>query len=507
MKTRSKRVIFGGLVHETHSFLETTTCWNNFRVYGGEEILQLHSDASPTGGFLTVANRLSWQVLPTTLAIAEPSGIITERAFETFWNRFESDAQTFLDSGVDAIFLVIHGAGSCETFPDMEGELLRRIRTLNGAANLPIFGVMDLHANFSHAMAQYSDCLISYRENPHVDARQSAMRATEKLNECLDRGIRPRQYVRQAPIIWPPTGTGTAAQPMRGLLNLARHLEKQHPDFIEISVNAGFAFCDGVHVGVSFSLATYSEQQTAESALNLLEQFAIANAAAGNLVDEAIDSVFKRLDRWRAEGDLTGLNILVEPSDNVGGGGPGGGVTLLRRLLKEQFDNIGFCVCDSMAIETLRDKKIGDSVYLSLGGKGSRLYDPPLELDCVLLHLGEGHFPLEDSHSHLAAQWGSFFDMGTCAIVKHGTCTVLITSNATPPMDLGQWRHFGINPEDFNIMVVKAAVAHRQAYDPIARRQIWVDTPGPCSSNLLNFKYQALRRPVYPLDDLPVSKS
>jgi microcystin degradation protein MlrC len=32
----------------------------------------------------------------------------------------------------------------------------------------------------------------------------------------------------------------------------------------------------------------------------------------------------------------------------------------------------------------------------------------------------------------------------------------------------------------------------------------FVDTPGPCSSNLASFPYQRLRHPVYPLD--PISE-
>ena len=47
---------------------------------------------------------------------------------------------------------------------------------------------------------------------------------------------------------------------------------------------------------------------------------------------------------------------------------------------------------------------------------------------------------------------------------------------------------------------MKAAVAHRRAYDPIAARMFWVDTPGPCSSNLKTLPYKHIRRPIYPLD-------
>ena len=47
---------------------------------------------------------------------------------------------------------------------------------------------------------------------------------------------------------------------------------------------------------------------------------------------------------------------------------------------------------------------------------------------------------------------------------------------------------------------VKAAVAHRRVYDPIAEVHYTVETPGPCSSNLAAFPFKHVRRPVYPLD-------
>ena len=47
---------------------------------------------------------------------------------------------------------------------------------------------------------------------------------------------------------------------------------------------------------------------------------------------------------------------------------------------------------------------------------------------------------------------------------------------------------------------VKAAVAHRRAYDPIARRSFTVTTPGPCTSDLTRLPYKRVRRPVFPLN-------
>jgi microcystin degradation protein MlrC len=81
--------------------------------------------------------------------------------------------------------------------------------------------------------------------------------------------------------------------------------------------------------------------------------------------------------------------------------------------------------------------------------------------------------------------------------------TILLTSRATPPFDLGQWRSQGIDPESLHVIGVKAAAGHRQAYDPIAAASYTVDTPGPCAENLRQLPYHHVRRPIFPLDDIP----
>ena len=137
---------------------------------------------------------------------------------------------------------------------------------------------------------------------------------------------------------------------------------------------------------------------------------------------------------------------------------------------------------------------------LSLGGKGF-LGDPgPLKISVELLALNNGHFELEDVHSHLASMCGTQIDMGPSAMVRHGQVTILITSRATPPFNLGQLRSQGIEPKDFHFIGVKAAVGHRQAYDPITATSFCVSTPGPCSSDLPSFPYRYIRRPIRPLD-------
>ncbi len=123
-----------------------------------------------------------------------------------------------------------------------------------------------------------------------------------------------------------------------------------------------------------------------------------------------------------------------------------------------------------------------------------------MRLSVEFVSRSDGRFELEDKQSHLASMCGSQFDMGPCAVVRHGGVTILLTSRKTPPFDLGQWRSQGIEPEKLFAIGVKAAVAHRRVYDRIARQHVTVDTSGPCSSRLDRFPWRHVRRPIFPLD-------
>jgi microcystin degradation protein MlrC len=90
--------------------------------------------------------------------------------------------------------------------------------------------------------------------------------------------------------------------------------------------------------------------------------------------------------------------------------------------------------------------------------------------------------------------------MGPSAVVRHRGITILLTSRRTPPNDLGQWRSMGVDPERLAIIAIKAGVAHRRAYDPIAAASFNVATPGPCASDPATLPYRRVRRPIFPLD-------
>ncbi|MBT5902068.1 MAG: M81 family metallopeptidase [Opitutaceae bacterium] len=493
----SARILFGSFFHETHTFLEESTAWEDFMVTRDADILAKQGDGSPTDGFLTTAGELGLTVVPTVDARVFPSGMVEDAALETFWQEFSERARPALAEGIDAIFLVLHGAMVTASLTDPEGELLERIRALPGAGDLPIFGVFDLHANLTERQCRLVNGLVAYRENPHTDARDAAVRATQLMGRALSEGAQLRMTLCRLPIVWAPPGTGTATDPMRALRAAMAEVEATNPAVWAGNVVSGFSFADTPDTGVSLSLVHTGGVETVRDDLERMARLAWELRAKGVVNYPTVDAVLRELSA-----PTNGPIILVEPSDNIGGGAPGDGTGVLRGLLEHGTPNALVAINDPVAVERLAAISIGDSLTVSIGGKGSPLDPGPVEAAVTLVSRSDGEFQLEDPNSHLASMNGTSIAMGPSAVVRAGGVTILLTSRKTPPFDLGQFRSQGIEPTDFAVIGVKGAVAHRRAYDPIMSATFFVDTPGPCRSDLTAFPWQHLRRPVWPLDDI-----
>ena len=497
------RVFIAGIFHETHSFSGDTTGLEGFVIHRGAEILARRGDASQVDGFLSVAEREGWEVVPGVVYTGGASGTVDHAVFEAFWSEVQPALDKALGAGLDAIHLSLHGAMVTSECDDPEGELMARIRTRRGAKTLPVYCVGDLHGTLTPKMGDLSDCMIFYRECPHTDAFDSAVLSSELLARCLKTGVRPKHFVLVTPIVWPPTGTGTRDGPMRALEDAARKIEKDIPGVLAVNVVGGYAFSNVPHAGVALSIITEGGEQEAQAALRELAEIAWEMREGGIPKQHDLDQVvrnFKFDRRVRAKGPV----LLVEPADNIGGGAPGDGTDVMRALLKYDVEGAGVAIADAQSVAALKDVPVGGRITLPIGGKGSPLDPGPVTLEVELISRSDGVFELEDKHSHLVGSLGKIIDMGPCAVVKHRGLTILLTSKKLPPFDLGQWRSQGINPEELSMIGIKAAVGHRVAYGKIAADEFTVNTSGPCTSDLTRLPYTKLRRPVFPLDRLEI---
>lgn len=483
------RIALGSIFHETNTFLKNPTPLSAFEILEGEEIYRLKGARNTVAGFLEVAEASGWEVVPTLIVRRMASGMVADEVVEYFIESFLERCPPDLD----AIFLPLHGAMTAESYPDVEGHFLEMLhRHLKPCP--PLFGVLDLHANFTEKMARFSNALLAYRENPHTDGYEVSRRASELLKISLEKGIFPTTRWKHSRHLLGATQTGTADLPMRALEAQARDLEER-PGIHYVNILAGFAHADVPDAGLAYSIIQEDDSGDLTPLFQELET-TLGEHLPQESPEAPVEEVLALVER-RQEFPV----VLAEPADNIGGGASGDNTQVLEALLNHQPNrSCGVILWDPQAVEQLQSIEIGQSLEMELGGKSGEIGAKPLTLEVELVSRSDGKYQLEDPHSHLGSSWGLHIDMGPCAVVRNGEIAILLTTRRSPPFDLAQWRSQGFDPENFEIINAKAAVAFRQAYEKIAQRIYYVDTLGPCTSNLAQLPYRQLKRPIWPLD-------
>src|SRR5688500_9822994 len=167
-----KRIALLGLYHESNTFLQTKTSLKDFEkghLLYGEKIRAEYSKAfHEIGGMLEVLDASGFEPVPLVFAEATPGGAVTA---DTLQFLFEKISAELLHKGpFDGIMVALHGAAVCESYPDMDGWWLEKLRILVGNS-IPIIGTLDPHANVSQKMINATNGLVAYKTNPHVDQR------------------------------------------------------------------------------------------------------------------------------------------------------------------------------------------------------------------------------------------------------------------------------------------------------------------------------------------------
>lgn len=489
------RVLLAGLFHQTNAFVDGRTGLEDFEIKRGEEILQ--SGAFPIAGVSEIGLENGWEILPVVGMGAMPGATVADAVVDLFWAEFTAVADSEAAGGIDGVFLVLHGSMVSESLPDVEGEILRRIRGIDGLSDVPVCGVMDPHANFTEAMARQSDGLIAVRENTPTDSREAASLAALILDGLMRTEDRPATVWNHPPIMWPPSASAADEEPMLALEARAREIEAELPDVLAVNVLVGFPFADVPEAGVSFSAVTSGDLEMTRAALRELNVMASSVREAGTPSLWSLDEAMAHL-----EGHRDGPILLIESSDDVGVGAPGDATRVLRALVERDVPDAGVIINDPETVATLEDAQPGERRAVEIGGKSGVMWAAPLPLEVEMVSRSDGRFKAEARTGLPVGSASGEFHMGPCAVVRHEGVRVLLTSRRTPSSDLAQWRSQGIDPENLFVIAVKAATEHRQAYLPIARASYALDLPGPCAENLGRLPFENVGRPIYPLDDL-----
>ena len=188
--------------------------------------------------------------------------------------------------------------------------------------------------------------------------------------------------------------------------------------------------------------------------------------------------------------------ILAEASDNPGGGGPCDGTFILRAFVEADIqDAVVAIIADPESVAQAIEAGVGNRVNLNVGGKTDDMHGEPVTLDAYVKTISDGVYVRKGPMAR-----GATDRMGRTAVIKTGGVEVILAEGRSQPLDAEVLRSVGIEPRDRKLIALKSAVHFRADYTPIAHEIVEVDTPGVHSPNLTNFRYENLRRPIYPLD-------
>jgi microcystin degradation protein MlrC len=485
------RVAVGGIYHESNTFFSQPMTLDRFaesQFHRGAEILpNWIGTCSEMAGFLEGAQRFGFEAIPTLMAWGVPSGALTSATFEALSSELIERLRAA--GPLDGVLLSLHGAMVSEEYADADGEILRRVRAALGAET-PLVVTLDFHANLTPEMVRWPDALVGYKTYPHVDQVERGLEAADILRRVSREGLRPQMVLARRPLLPHILCQSTEGPPMAEIMAAAQECEGL-PGIVSVTVAAGFPYTDVPQSG----FAALAVGETREVACTVAERLA-------NLVwqrrQDFTREVSQPADAVKdAIANPEGLTILVDVGDNVGAGTPGDGTVVLAELLQQRAQDALVLLCDSGAVEACVAAGVRKKITLKVGGKCDRHHGEAVDISGTVRLLSDGMYrntgPMRD---------GVLEDQGRTAVVDAGGVSVVLTERRMPMWNLQQLRALGIEPTGLRIIVVKAAIAYRAAYRPIAAKIIEVDTPGLSAADVRRFHYTRLERPMYPLDPL-----
>jgi microcystin degradation protein MlrC len=424
--------------------------------------------------------------VPLIMAAATPGGKVTRAAFEALVSEFTEHLRSV--QPVDALLLALHGAMVCEAYPDGDGEIARRLREVTGP-DFPIVVTHDLHANISDQMIDHCTALVVYKTYPHLDHRERGLQAAGIIARTVRQEIKPAQAMVKPPMLLNIVRQNTNFEPIKSIMQAVRDAES-HPRVLAASLAEGYQYADVPEMGPSFVVVTDRDPELARSEAERLasllwnrrEELSIDLPTAAQAVTQARQS------------DRTPV-VLVEMGDNIGGGSAGDSTDILSELLAQQAEGWLVVLADPHAVLACQDAGVGTILMLEVGGKIDDLHGAPVTVTGRVKCLHDGQY-METEPRHGGRRYRN---QGLTAVLELAGTTpetasyVVLTTYREPPFSLHQLISLGIQPQRQRILVVKAAIAFRAAYEPIAGQIIEVDTGGLTAVNPARFTFQHAR--------------
>ncbi|HYI96961.1 MAG TPA: M81 family metallopeptidase, partial [Bryobacteraceae bacterium] len=434
------RIGMGGIVHETNTFNPRKTTVADFEaglggadgILRGEAILQrLGSSNNTVAGFVEGAKQHGLELYPTIMAGPQTMGKVTDPTFDALagelTNRLKKAPK------LDGILLFLHGTMVAESYPHADAEVVRRVRQEMGD-QIPIVVVHDFHANVSEDIVKLTTVLITYKECPHLDAKDRGVQAARIISDVVSGRVKPVQVLVKPPMLYNIIFHNTYAAPLKPIVDDSKQLEL-NPKILVASVSGGYQYADIPAMGPSVVVVTDNDPALAKRE---------AERLSGLLWDLRSKLEMKLPDPVAAVKIAMNSSkfpiTLMDTGDNIGGGSTGDSTFILSELLRQKAQGWVMTIADAEATAAAYRSGVGQPFDQLVGGKTDTLHGEKVRVRGVVKSLYDGRF-IEPAVRHGG---GRYWDMGLSAVIEMEGSTrdfpslLLLTPKRVIPFSLGQ---------------------------------------------------------------------
>lgn len=458
------RIAVGGIHTECSTSSPVLMQPEDFRVLRGPELL--------SADYFSFLEGAGLEPLPLLHARAVPGGPVARHTYEAFKAEFLERLKATLP--IDGLYLAMHGAMNVEGMDDAEGDWIAAARAIVGA-DCPIAASYDLHGNVTQTIVDQLDIFAAYRTAPHIDVRETMVRAWSMLVRMLTTGEKPGVVWAPVPVLLPGERTSTEDEPAKGLYAQLPELDRL-PGIWDANLMVGYVWADEPR-GTACAVVTADDQAAAIKAAKT-----IARSYWDARGDFRFGPVTGPLDEMLTiiEKTETRPIILADSGDNPTGGGVGDRADVLKALIARGFDGavIGG-ITDRPAVEACFAAGEGATLTLKIGGSLDPA-SPSVETEVTVIRLDD---PGVDTDRQ--------------AVVKIGGITLILAAKRRPYHNLADFQRHGIDPTSVRLLVVKSGYLSPELA-PIANPNLMALTDGVINQDIERLKNHRRRVPSYP---------
>jgi len=485
------KFVIAMMKHETNTFSPVPTPYESFTshgaFYGNDAYEAFKGTNTPLAAFIDLAEKEGAEIIIPIAAEAWPSGPVHAQAYQ----RMTDAICEAVAKGSDAVFLDLHGAMVCQNTDDGEGTLLERIRSI--APNIPMAVALDLHANLTDKMIANCSVIAGYTTYPHIDMYETGVRAGNILIKALKGQAKPTMDWTNRPMLAHTLCMGTDEAPMGDLVARAKAIEGK--EALAVTVFGGFPLADFNSAGLSVVAVTDNNPKSARDISNRLADEAWQRRREFVYQAEPLAESVARAAKLSP-----GPILLIDHADNCASGGTQDTMAVVAEVMRQDLKDVAVgAIRDPEAVKKLIESGVGSNVTLALGGKMDMpsigRQGEPLEVTGRVRLISDGDFIVRGP-----MYTGVTMHMGKTVVLDTGSIQMVIIENNHEPFDLEMFRSVGIEPTARQYLLLKSRIHYRAGFKPIAKHIVECSGVGVTGSDYSQFKFEKVRRPIYPLD-------